>query len=112
MNILTLLIFISALFGLLILALPSSLRQSYKYITLAATLIQLGLSIWLYLNFKTGTAYAGISQESQFQFAQKTPWISLDLGSAGKMQVDYFVGVDGISILLLVMTAVVMVIAV
>lgn len=112
MNILTLLIFIPALFGLLILALPASLKQSFKYITLAATLIQLGLSIWLYKNFQTGAAFGGINHESQFQFVQKLSWISLDLGTAGRMQVDYFVGVDGISILLLVMTAVVMVIAV
>ena len=111
MNILTLLIFIPALFGLLILALPASLKQSFKYITLAATLIQLGLSIWLYINFKSGAAFGGINQESQFQFVQKLPWISLDLGTAGRMQVEYFVGVDGISVLLLVMTAVVMVIA-
>jgi NADH-quinone oxidoreductase subunit M len=111
MNILTLLIFIPALFGLLILLLPAAWRQSFKYVTLAATLIQLGLSIYLYLNFKTGTPYGGISQEGQFQFVQKLPWISLNLGSAGRMQIDYFVGIDGISVLLMVMTAAVMVIA-
>lgn len=111
MNILTLLIFIPALFGLLVLVLPNSLRQSFKYITLAATLVQLGLSIWLYLNFKTGAAYGGINQESQFQFIQKLPWIGLDLGSAGRMQIDYFVGVDGMSVLLVVMSAIVMVVA-
>jgi NADH-quinone oxidoreductase subunit M len=42
---------------------------------------------------------------------QKLPWISLDLGSMGKMQIDYFVGIDGISVTLLVMTSLVMVIA-
>ncbi|WP_345947841.1 NADH-quinone oxidoreductase subunit M [Mucilaginibacter sp. PAMB04274] len=112
MNILTLFIFIPALFGLLILVLPSSFKQIFKYITLAATIIQLALSVFIYLNFKTGAAYAGVNNESQFQFVQKTPWISLNLGNAGHMQIDYFVGIDGISVLMLVMTAVVMVIAV
>lgn len=112
MNILTLFIFIPALFGLLILVLPDSLKQTFKYITLTATLIQLALGIYLYLNFKTGAEFAGINHEQQFQFVQKLPWISLNLGNAGRMQVDYFVGVDGISVLMLVMTAVVMVIAV
>ena len=111
MNILTLLIFIPLLFGLLIVVLPSSLRGGFKYITLLATLIQLGLSVWLYLHFKTGAGFGGVNNEGQFQFVQKLPWINLDLGSLGKMQIDYFVGIDGLSIALLVMTSVVMVIA-
>ncbi|AMR33895.1 oxidoreductase [Mucilaginibacter sp. PAMC 26640] len=111
MNILTLLIFTPILFGIIILVLPTSLRASFKYITLFATLLQLGISIWMYTNFKTGTAYAGVSNESQFQFVQKLPWIHLDLGPAGKMQIDYFVGIDGISITLMVMTCLVMVVA-
>jgi NADH-quinone oxidoreductase subunit M len=111
MNILTLLIFIPVLFGFIIMLLPSSLRSSFKYITLLATLIQLGMSIWIYLHFKTGAAYGGINHEDQFQFVQKLPWISLNLGSMGKMQIDYFVGIDGISITLLVMTSLVLVIA-
>jgi NADH-quinone oxidoreductase subunit M len=111
MNILTLLIFIPVLFGFIIMLLPSSLRSSFKYITLLATLIQLSMSIWIYLHFKTGAAYGGINHEDQFQFVQKLPWISLNLGSMGKMQIDYFVGIDGISITLLVMTSLVLVIA-
>src|ERR1700761_3079941 len=111
MNLLTLLIFIPLLFGLLIVVLPSSLRNSYKYITLLAALVQLGISLQLYFQFKTGAAFAGINSESQFQFIQKLPWINLNLGGMGKMQIDYFVGVDGISITLLVMSALVMVVA-
>ena len=111
MNILSILIFSPLLFGLLIILLPSSLRAGYKYITLLATLVQLGISIWMYLNFKTGAGYAGVSNEGQFQFVQKLHWIDLNLGSLGKMQIDYFVGIDGISIALLVMSSLVMVIA-
>lgn len=111
MNVLTLLIFTPILFGLVILLLPSSLRASFKYITLFATLLQLCFSIYLYLHFQTGAAHAGINQEAQFQFVQKLPWISLDLGTVGKMQIEYFVGIDGISVTLLVMAALVMVVA-
>src|SRR5882672_5407273 len=111
MNILSLLIFTPLLFGLLIILLPSSWRASFKYITLLATLVQLGISIWIYLHFKTGAEYAGINNESQFQFMQKLPWINLGLGSMGKMQIDYFVGIDGISVTLVLMTSVIMIIA-
>ncbi|UEG54756.1 NADH-quinone oxidoreductase subunit M [Mucilaginibacter daejeonensis] len=112
MNILTLFIFIPALFGLLILALPASLKQSFKYLTLVATLVQLALSVYMYLNFNTGANFGGVAHEEQFQFMQKVPWIQLELGNAGRMQIDYFVGIDGLSVMLLVMSAVVMVIAV
>ncbi|MGN6179144.1 MAG: proton-conducting transporter transmembrane domain-containing protein [Mucilaginibacter sp.] len=108
---LSLLIFSPILFGLIIAILPSSLRASFKYITLLATLLQLAISIWLYLNFKTGAGFAGVNHEAQFQFVQKLHWINLDLGSFGRMQADYFVGIDGLSIGLLVMTSLVMVVA-
>ena len=111
MNILTLIIFTPLLFGFIIAVLPSAWRNSFKYITLLATLLQLGMSIWIYCNFKNGAAFGGINQESQFQFMQKLPWINLDLGAMGKMQIDYFVGIDGISVTLLVMTSFVLVIA-
>ena len=111
MNILTLLIFTPILFGFIILLLPSSWRASFKYLTLFATILQLAMAVYLYLHFNTGASFAGINHGDQFQFVQKLPWISLDLGSFGKMQIEYFVGIDGISITLLVMTTLVMVIA-
>src|ERR1700712_394982 len=111
MNILSLLIFTPLLFGLLIILLPSAWRAGYKYIALLATLVQLGISVWMYLHFKTGAGYGGINNEGQFQYVQKLPWIDLNLGTLGKMQIDYFVGIDGISIMLVLMTSVVMVIA-
>ncbi len=111
MNILNLLIFAPVLFGFIIAVMPSGWRASFKYIALFTVLLQLGISIWLYCNFNNGVAYGGVNHESQFQFLQKVPWINLNLGTLGKMQIDYFVGVDGISIALLVMSCFVLVIA-
>src|ERR1700761_6261378 len=108
---LTLLIFAPILFGFIILVTPSDWRVSFKYITLLATLVQLGISIFIYCHFKTGAGLAGVGNEHGYQFMQKLPWINLDLGTMGKMQIDYFVGIDGLSISLLVMASVVMVIA-
>nr|WP_294794738.1 NADH-quinone oxidoreductase subunit M [uncultured Mucilaginibacter sp.] len=111
MNILTLLIFIPLLFGVVIAAIPSDWRRSFRYITLLATLVQLAISIYIYFNFKTGHDFAGVANEAQYQFVQKLPWINLNLGSLGVMQIDYFVGIDGISLPMLVMTSLVLVIA-
>ena len=112
MNLLTLLIFLPIVFGVAILVMPSGWRAGFKYVTLLATILQLAISLFIYANFKTGAGYGGVNQEGQFQLLQKLHWINLDLGSIGKMQIDYVVGVDGISIALLVMTSVVLVIAV
>jgi NADH-quinone oxidoreductase subunit M len=111
MNLLTLLIFVPILFALIIWVMPSAWRGSFKYLALAATLVQLGLSIVMYVHFKTGAANAGISQEAQYQFVQKLPWINLNLGGQTHLQVDYFVGIDGISLAMVVMSSLVMVIA-
>ncbi|RYE19295.1 MAG: NADH-quinone oxidoreductase subunit M, partial [Sphingobacteriaceae bacterium] len=110
-HILTLLIFTPLVFGIVLLLLPFSLRNSFKYLALTATLVQVGLSGWLYFHFQTGASFTGINQETQYQFAEKVSWISLNLGSLGKLQVDYFVGVDGLSIGLLFMSSVVMAVA-
>lgn len=111
-HILTLLIFTPLLFGLVLLLLPVSLRNSFKYVALAATLVQVVLSGWLYFHFQTGASFSGINYINQYQFAEKASWISLNLGSLGNMQIDYFVGVDGLSIGLLFMSAIVMAVAV
>jgi len=108
---LTLLIFIPLLFGAIIAVIPSGARRSFRYIALLATLVQFAISVYIYLNFKTGLDFAGIANEAQYQFVQKIPWINLNLGTLGVMQIDYFVGIDGISLPMLVMASLVMVIA-
>ena len=111
MNLLSLIIFLPIPFGIIILMLPASLRSICKDINLLAALLQLGLSVWLFCKFKTGALFAGVNHEGQYQFVEKLHWIGLNLGGMGKMQIDYFVGVDGISVVLLLMSSFVMVIA-
>ncbi len=111
MSILTLLIFSPILFGLVILLLPTEWRNIFKHINLLATLVQLGIAVWLYINFKTGALFAGINHQGQYQFVEKLHWIGLNLGGTNRLQIDYFVGVDGISIMMLLMSSVVMVVA-
>ncbi|QKJ29121.1 NADH-quinone oxidoreductase subunit M [Mucilaginibacter mali] len=110
MNILTLLIFVPVLFALVIWVMPSAWRGSFKYITLGATLVQLCLAVWIYCNFKTGAGFGGINTEGGYQFVQKLPWINLSLGDT-KLQIDYFIGIDGVSVALLLMSSLVMVVA-
>src|SRR5690606_22779124 len=85
-------------------------RQSYKYIALGITVVQFVLSGWLYSKFDN--AASGINQINGFQFVEQLPWIRLDLGSLGQLEIDYFLGVDGVSLPLLVLSAFVMLMAI
>ena len=111
MSLLSLLIFIPILAGLLILVLPSSWQQKYKYVALGTVGIQLMISAFIYLNFDA-SLFSGIDTQSKYQLVERLPWINLNLGSLGALQIDYFLGIDGLSMPFLVLTSVVMLIAV
>ncbi|MEM8895709.1 MAG: NADH-quinone oxidoreductase subunit M, partial [Bacteroidota bacterium] len=99
-HLLTILIFLPLLFAVVVLALPEKLSGSYKWMTLFATGIQLLLSIWLFMSFDSTT--------SDYQFWTKTDWITFDLRALGTLSIDYQVGVDGLSILMVLLTGIVM----
>ena len=110
-HLLSLLIFIPLIGVIILLALPDKMRKWNKVITLITVLIQLGLAIQLYSNYQKGpTAPAGINDASNFQFVERTDWIDLDLGSLGRLSIDYFVGVDGMSITMVLLSVIVLLI--
>lgn len=109
--ILSILIFLPLVAALIILMLPTSFRERFKYIALGTTMVQFFISVFIYLNFNSTTAFAGINSESQFQLLEKVPWIRLDLGSIGKLEIDYLLGIDGLSMPFLILSALVMFVA-
>lgn len=106
---LSILIFLPIVFLILIAVLPESLKHTYKYITLGVSVIQLIIAGFMYLHFDH--SLSGVFNEKSFQFVEKHSWIGLNLGTLGKLQIQYFLGVDGISIGLLILSAFVMAIA-
>ncbi len=103
------LIFSPLLAALVVLLLPAHLQKPIKAVALLGTAVQLLLSILLYLNFN-GSAFA--NGQTGYQFVEKLNWISFSLGSLGRLQIDYFVGVDGISIGMVLLTGIIGVIGV
>jgi NADH-quinone oxidoreductase subunit M len=101
------LIFLPLIAALLILILPNRIQNQFKYITLGVSLIQFVLSLFIYFNFNSSPLNAGINKESQFQWVEKLSWIRLDLGTIGKLEIDYFLGIDGISMPFLILSALV-----
>ncbi|NTV92235.1 MAG: NADH-quinone oxidoreductase subunit M, partial [Chlorobiaceae bacterium] len=106
---LSLIVFLPILAGLVILAVPSSQKQIIRIVSLLAAIVQMVLAVLIWRGYDpslpgiTATA-AGIPQGS-FQFIERLPWITLDLGGFGPLNIEYFLGVDGISITMVILTA-------
>lgn len=110
LHLLSILIFLPLAAAILILLIPAAWRTAYKYIALITGFLQLILSGGMYYLFHPKGA--GITNERLYQFKEQIPWIRLDMGGLGKLEIDYFVGVDGLSMPFLVLSALIMLIAV
>lgn len=110
-NILSILIFLPLVAALAIIVLPSGFRDKFKFIALGTSMVQFFISLFIYLNFNNSSGFAGVNKESQFQYLEKVSWIRLDLGSIGKLEIDYLLGIDGISMPFLILSALVMFVA-
>ena len=107
--ILSLLIFLPLFGSLLVALLPE--RQTaqlhgsaFRWIALIITLAEVVLAAMAYAGFdKTGTGY---------QLLEQADWITLPLGNLGIASIRYLLGVDGISLPLVILSAVVMLIGV
>jgi len=110
MNLLSVLIFLPLIAALAVLIMPSSWRASYKVVAAGVSFLQLVLAGYIYFQFDGHLA--GVNSLETYQFVEKLPWIRLNLGDLGSLEVDYFIGVDGFSIMFLFLTALVMLVAI
>lgn len=90
--ILSVLIFTPLAAGLILLLLPEEKKNWIKGIALAAALIVLGLSIWLYASYDIA--------QGGYQFMERVDWLPA-------FGISYYVGVDGISVPLILMSGLV-----
>ncbi|KKQ19760.1 MAG: NADH dehydrogenase I subunit M, partial [candidate division TM6 bacterium GW2011_GWA2_36_9] len=81
-------------------------KSLFRWVTIIFTFLQLLLAIWIYANYNY--YLAGINDPNGFQFVDKFKWIYLyGLPLLGNVSVDYFVGIDGISAPMVLLTAIV-----
>ena len=91
MGLLSLAIWTPIAFGVVLLALGRDEHaRSVRWLALMGALVSFGVTLPLYFEFKLGTA--------AMQFVEKTPWIS-------RLNVNYHVGLDGISLWFVLLTA-------
>ena len=112
-HILSYIIFTPLLALLFLLLVPTKLEKAPRWIALIAVGIQLILAIFAWQTFdRESSALTGGLSESAYQFLEKVNWIHLDLGSLGKLSIDYFLGVDGISMPMVLLSGLVLFIGV
>jgi len=108
-NLLSVLIFLPLVAALLVLVLPGSQAKRFKYLALGASLLQLVGATYAYLAFQRGAgAPSGVNRYAGFQFVERFDWFELNLGSLGRISANYFLGVDGLSISMVLLTAIIM----
>ncbi|WP_420315698.1 complex I subunit 4 family protein [Ekhidna sp.] len=109
-NTLTYIFLFPILVALVMLFIPAERWKIFRRLSFAAVAIQLVLSVILALSFDK--ALTSSSWSGMFQFVEQTDWITLSLGTSGSLKIQYFIGVDGISLPLVVLSSFVLLIGV
>jgi len=108
--ILSLITFLPVIGMILIMFIPKVQEKAIKNLTLGITGIQLLLSIIILAAFDY--TKGGVFDASSFQFIEKFRWIDIaGMSWIGRIKIDYFLGVDGISVPLIFLTALITFIA-
>ena len=109
-NLLSYIFLFPLLIALVMLVIPAEKWKTFRSLTVAAISVQLVLSVFLLRGFDQ--SLQPDSWASAFQFVERLDWINLSLGSIGNFKIQYFIGVDGISLPLVALTSFVMLIGV
>lgn len=108
-NILSYIFLLPLIAALLMLLLPADKSSWFKVGSLLVIMVQFILSVVVLLGFD---ATFGKDMASSFQFVEKYSWIKMSLGSIGLFEVHYFLGIDGISMPLVVLSSFILLIGV
>lgn len=100
---LTLLIFIPIIAATGLLFVPAKANSIFRWATLTVSIIQAGIAVILIGSYQV--------QIIGFQLVEKVNWITLDLSNLGQFKAFYWVGLDGMSLPLVLLSVLVMGIA-
>lgn len=109
-SLLSLIVFIPLLVAIGLIFVPSGHKKIFQWTAVVATGVQVILSVFLWLTFDATLKPS--SWSDAFQFVERLPWIRVDVEGIGILNVDYFVGVDGISLPLVVLASLILLIGV
>jgi len=96
---------------MIVLLIPKESRSTMKWTAVGITFLQVILAVMIYANFNYNLG--GINSQEGMQFVEKAKWIDVKgLSWFGRVQIEYFLGVDGISVPMIILTALISFIAV
>lgn len=94
-----------------VLAVPKGNEGPVKWIPAAVTFLQLVLAVMIYFGFDK--SMTGINSVEGMQFVEKASWIDVaGVSWFGRIHIEYFLGVDGLSITMVLLTALISFVAV
>jgi len=103
-GILTWMVFLPIIGMIVVLFIPKSAEKSIKYVAVGFTSLLLVLAAVLLSKYDPSKA--GVNVITGFQFVEKLSWIDVpSLLWSGRIKIDYFLGVDGISFPMVLLTA-------
>ncbi len=109
-GILTWITFLPVIGMVIVLMLPKEGRQAIRWTSLAFTFLQLVLAAVLLVQFNR--TIPGINSQEGMQFLEKGTWIDIkSVGWFGRVHIEYLLGVDGLSVTMVLLTALISFIA-
>jgi NADH-quinone oxidoreductase subunit M len=103
-GILTWTVFLPILGMIIILLLPKESKQAIRWITTGVTGLQLMLAGMIFFMFDR--SMLGINNAESFQFVEQFRWITVEsVPWVGRIEITYFLGIDGLSVLMVILTA-------
>lgn len=111
LGILTWITFLPVIGMVIVLLLPKNNKGAVRWTSVFVTGLQLVLAVVIYYTFNRGLS--GINTEAGFQYVEKATWIDIkSVAWFGRVHIDYFMGLDGLSVLMVILTALISFVAV
>ncbi|HEY6952118.1 MAG TPA: NADH-quinone oxidoreductase subunit M [Bacteroidota bacterium] len=110
-GVLTWITFLPILGMIAVLMIPKGSETAMKWTGALVTFLQLVLAVFIYLKFNRGMT--GINTVEGMQFVQLSNWIDIkSVAWFGRIHIEYFMGIDGLSGPMVILTALISFIAV
>ncbi len=109
-GILTWITFLPVVGMVILLLLPKDGKDAIRWTSLGITVLQVILAVVIFSRFDR--SMAGVNTVAGMQFVEKGTWIDIpSVAWFGRVHIEYFLGIDGISVVMVLLTALVSFIA-
>ncbi len=89
-----------------VLFLPKENKALIRSTAVGVTVLQAVVAVIIFINYNRGLA--GVNSEQGMQFVEKCKWIDIkSLAWFGSIQINYFLGIDGLSVPMVLLTSLV-----